>query len=436
MKVIDVKNISKVYRIGIQDERTESLGSYILSVLLSPLRNFKKLRSLSQFKEDQEELDTIWAVKNISFAVNKGEVLGIIGHNGAGKSTLLKILSRITEPTTGQVQLNGRVASLLEVGTGFHPELTGRENIYLNGTLLGMKKQEVEEKYQEIVEFSGVKKFIDTPVKRYSSGMKVRLAFAVAAHLDAEILIIDEVLAVGDADFQRKCLGRMGNLADSGRTVLFVSHNLEAIKQFCQSCMLLSHGEVLFQGEPEECIDQYLRLNQSVGEGLVFDKDPALPAQFTRIHVGDSHQMDVASIEKPEPLVFRISYTFREKISDAFVLFRITTVNGISLFTVTDSDDPSTFDRFSREVGDYKVKFTIPSELFQPGTYSFIAAIYTPGNKVIHRTRLPFSFTIDYTSQNEDWFLNKAKGGFLNVRAQWELEQFNPLEKSKRSVHE
>jgi len=203
--------------------------------------------------------DHIWALKDVSFEVNRGEAVGIIGRNGSGKSTLLKILSRITAPTEGCVEVHGRLGSLLEVGTGFHPELTGRENIYLNGAVIGMKRAEVNRKFDEIVAFAEIEKFLDTPVKRYSSGMYVRLAFAVAAHLEPEILIVDEVLAVGDAQFQKKCLGKMGDVAREGRTVLFVSHNMSAIRQLCPRSMLLENGRILQAGPASEVIDSYLQ---------------------------------------------------------------------------------------------------------------------------------------------------------------------------------
>lgn len=211
----------------------------------------------SLFKSGANQKDEFWALKDVSFEVKKGEVIGIIGKNGAGKSTLLKILSQITKPTEGRIEINGRVASLLEVGTGFHPELTGRENVYLNGTILGMTRKEVESKFDEIVAFSGVEKFIDTPVKHYSSGMYVRLAFAVAAHLEPEILIIDEVLAVGDAEFQKKCLGKMKDVAGEGRTVLFVSHNMGAVKNLCHRAILLKNGQLNFMGGVEDVIKNY-----------------------------------------------------------------------------------------------------------------------------------------------------------------------------------
>jgi lipopolysaccharide transport system ATP-binding protein len=245
--VIQVDNLSKQFRIGVANGmnslRARAIGA---------ARNLFSDSMRTQRPED------FWALRDVSFTVAQGEVLGIIGHNGAGKSTLLKILSRIVEPTGGRVAIHGRVGSLLEVGTGFHPELTGRENIYLNGAILGMKRAEITRRFDEIVEFSGVEQFIDTPVKRYSSGMYVRLAFAVAAHLEPEILIIDEVLAVGDVGFQRRCLGKINQVAREGRTVLFVSHNMAAVQGLCTEAILLEHGSIAGRGNPEQMIDRYL----------------------------------------------------------------------------------------------------------------------------------------------------------------------------------
>lgn len=243
---IRAENISKAYRIGAakSGELRHSIGN--------------KIQSL--FRPDSSEKEVFWALEDVSFEVQKGEALGIIGRNGAGKSTLLKILSRITDPTKGRFEINGRVSSLLEVGTGFHPELSGRENIYLNGTILGMKRAEIRRKFEEIVEFSGVQKFIETPVKHYSSGMKVRLAFSVAAHLEPEILIVDEVLAVGDAEFQKKCLGKMDEVSkEEGRTILFVSHNMGAVESLCTSGILLENGHVLENAPVSEVIIKYLQ---------------------------------------------------------------------------------------------------------------------------------------------------------------------------------
>jgi len=248
---IRVDKLGKRYRIGKVIDRSNSRRS-LLQMAAAPFRY------LASTLHEPASDEILWALKDVSFQVKHGEVMGIIGHNGAGKTTLLKILSRITEPTEGRAHIHGRVASLLEVGTGFHPELTGRENIYLNGTILGMKRKEINRKFDEIVAFAEVEKFIETPVKRYSSGMYVRLAFAVAAHLEAEILLVDEVLAVGDAEFQKKCLGKMEDVATEGRTVLFVSHNMNAVQRLCSRCMLLEHGRLIGQGDTANIVVRYL----------------------------------------------------------------------------------------------------------------------------------------------------------------------------------
>lgn len=254
--IIRVNNLSKRYRIGAAEKGYKTFREAILDGISAPVRNFGKLRGLTRFKNDDEQ-DVIWALKDVSFEVNEGEVLGIIGKNGAGKTTILKILSRITEPTDGFVEIHGRVSSLLEVGTGFHPELTGRENIFLNGAILGMRKREIEKKFDEIVSFAEVEKFIDTPIKRYSSGMQVRLAFAVAAHLEPEVLLIDEVLAVGDIAFQKKCLGKMEDVARGGRTILFISHNMSAIRNLCGSAIWLDNGQIVEKGPTDEVVRDY-----------------------------------------------------------------------------------------------------------------------------------------------------------------------------------
>jgi lipopolysaccharide transport system ATP-binding protein len=248
--VIKVENLGKKYTIG-EKQPYLSIRDTFTNLIKTPINIISK-------KKKEE----FWALKGVSFEVKRGEVIGVIGKNGAGKSTLLKILSRITEPTTGRVELRGRVASMLEVGTGFHPELTGRENIYLNGSILGMSGKEIKKKFDKIVEFSGVEKFLDTPVKYYSSGMYVRLAFAVAAHLEPEILVVDEVLSVGDAEFQKKCLGKMDEVSKTeGRTILFVSHNMSAVQNLCSKCILLEEGKIKQIGDTNEVIQNYLELN-------------------------------------------------------------------------------------------------------------------------------------------------------------------------------
>ena len=251
---IRVENLSKMYHIGRAQQRHDTLRDAVMDT-------WQRLRTRRADRETGDEI--LWALRDVSFEVRRGEAVGIIGRNGAGKSTLLKILSRITEPTVGRVLMEGRVASLLEVGTGFHPELTGRENIYLNGAILGMHKSEIERRFDEIVAFAEVERFLDTPVKRYSSGMYVRLAFAVAAHLEPEILLVDEVLAVGDAQFQKKCLGKMGDVAKEGRTVLFVSHNMSAVQRLCPWCLWFQDGHVAAQGESQRLVADYVSAGNS-----------------------------------------------------------------------------------------------------------------------------------------------------------------------------
>lgn len=282
---ISVKGVSKKYSIGKQKDG--SLRGTLTSLFAGG-------------KNSQEDF---WALKNVSFDIRQGDVVGIVGKNGAGKSTLLKILSQITRPTTGEIELNGRVASLLEVGTGFHPELTGRENIFLNGTILGMTKKEVKSKFDEIVAFSGIEKFIDTPVKRYSSGMYVRLAFAVAAHLEPEILIIDEVLAVGDAEFQKKCLGKMKDVAGEGRTVIFVSHDLAAVKQLCNRGILMGKGEVLVYGEMDRILGEY---TSQVKDEVYYGNQSEDKPSIVKVHVETSEGGGVQSHGKPLKITFNI----------------------------------------------------------------------------------------------------------------------------------
>lgn len=263
--VIKVENLSKAYQIGQIGTGTLSrdIDRFVKTKILGKEDPFLKIGETND-RSSKGTSDIVWSLKDINFEVNQGDAVGIIGKNGAGKSTLLKLLSRVTSPTTGNIKVKGRIASLLEVGTGFHPELSGRENIYLNGAILGMRKKEITRKLDEIIDFSGVERYVDTPVKRYSSGMYVRLAFAVAAHLESEILIVDEVLAVGDAEFQKKCLGKMGDISKGeGRTILFVSHNMVAVKNLCNSGIILENGSLVFNGEISSAVNHYLNGNNS-----------------------------------------------------------------------------------------------------------------------------------------------------------------------------
>lgn len=307
---ISVKNLSKSYTISHQTgERYTALRDVLANSAKSiggRLLGRNSSTRNSQFVTQEQ----FWAINDVSFEIKNGERVGIIGRNGAGKSTLLKILSRITEPTTGRIAIKGRVSSLLEVGTGFHPELTGRENVYLNGAILGMTRQEIRRRFDEIVDFSGVEKFLDIPVKRYSSGMQVRLAFAVAAHLEPEVLLVDEVLAVGDAEFQRKCLGKMGDVAREGRTVLFVSHNMSAVTNFCNRAILLAGGETISDGETSMVISEYLSLERrNIDESdleSITNRTGTQAVSFAGFHIEDSQGrcVDTVSCGDDVTLVF------------------------------------------------------------------------------------------------------------------------------------
>src|SRR5512142_155389 len=311
---ISVNNLSKRYRIGAAQTkfRYGMLRDVMVDSLSAPIRFAKSLTGKSNNGSSPRNNNFIWALKDVSFDLDEGRVLGIVGRNGAGKSTLLKILSRVTEPTEGTVTVRGRVGSLLEVGTGFHPELTGRENIYMNGAVLGMRRSEIERKFDEIVAFSEVEQFIDTPVKRYSSGMYLRLAFAVAAHLEPEILVVDEVLAVGDAEFQKKCLGKMGDVAQQGRTVLFVSHNMSAILRLTQEAIVLKKGQLIKRAPTQEAVDYYLSSGQAdTGERLwepdeiPVSADPFKPIAL-RVKDVRGHVLD--TVRSTEPVTIEWEY--------------------------------------------------------------------------------------------------------------------------------
>jgi lipopolysaccharide transport system ATP-binding protein len=312
-------------------------------------------------KRDVAGSGYVWAIKDVSFDVKVGEVLGIIGKNGAGKSTLLKLLSRVTTPSAGSIRAKGRIASLLEVGTGFHPELTGRENIFLNGAIMGMTKAEIKRKFDEIVDFSGVERYIDTPVKRYSSGMYVRLAFAVAAHLEPEILIVDEVLAVGDAEFQSKCMGKMGDVArNEGRTILFVSHNMGAIKSLCPRTMFMERGKVTMSGETGDVIERYLSGDAEIDRYRVWEKDfPGKGAvQLRAIRILDELGSFENSLTSASAIKVVIEYELLEKVKDLRVAVNLMSFDGTEIFSTSDFNYHS--ENRLREPGRYMSVLTIP----------------------------------------------------------------------------
>jgi lipopolysaccharide transport system ATP-binding protein len=309
--IITAEGLSKAYRIGLKRDKSETLAGAAMRFLKSPVHNLRQLRALNTYGDvADDDPGVYWALKDVSFEIQEGEVVGIIGRNGAGKSTLLKLLSRITDPTRGQAVLRGRVSSLLEVGTGFHPELTGRENVYLNGTILGMTKAEVDRKFDEIVAFSGVEKFLDTPIKRYSSGMTVRLAFAVAAHLEPEILIVDEVLAVGDVEFQKKCLGKMKDVASGGRTVLFVSHSISAVRALCDTGVLLSRGQVVARGPISAVLDAYLSIRSGQESNRSIDdyRRNSQAACIRDVRMVSPGGEDVGEVQQGDDLIVEVSY--------------------------------------------------------------------------------------------------------------------------------
>ena len=316
--LIKTDGISKRYPIRKQHDRPDTLVGMFIDFLYKPIRNLKELKRLSGAQDSSTELDNyIWALNDINLEINNNEKVGIIGKNGSGKSTLLKILSRITKPTKGNAIIKGRVASLLEVGTGFHLELSGRENIYLNGSILGMTKSEIDYKYEEIVTFSGVAKFIDTPIKRYSSGMRVRLAFSVAANLEPEILIVDEVLAVGDANFQKKCLGKMDDVAKSGRTVLFVSHNLESVISLCNRVIWIDDGEIKGDGNPIEIVNKYLETINQKSESQIdltgVERVGDLALTFTELEMTNHQNIQTSSFNVGEDIFMKFKYIVNDK---------------------------------------------------------------------------------------------------------------------------
>ncbi len=370
--IIKVENLSKQYLIGAQSENFPTLRDAFTGMASASRRFFRGDGRASKGLP-------FWALRDVNFEVMPGEVIGFIGRNGAGKSTLLKILSRITEPTTGRVELHGRIASLLEVGTGFHPELSGRENIFLNGAILGMKKTEIKDKFDEIVAFAELEKFIDTPVKRYSSGMYVRLAFAVAAHLEPEILIVDEVLAVGDAVFQKKCLGKMSEAAEGGRTVLFVSHNMGALAQLCSRGLILAGGKCVFDGGAKDAVAKYMgSIIGGADHTVAFDPDSQKDMQILSMSVvspGDDRAL--SSCPYTEPISLLIKYRVKKWTPGTYLCVD---VHNDADMCVLWSADVKNVDEMmiEREPGVFEARVTVPPVTLSPGIHYFTAAFVAP----------------------------------------------------------
>jgi homopolymeric O-antigen transport system ATP-binding protein len=416
---IKVDNLSKLYKIGARRDRHDTLRDHLMHGIKSLFSRDGRRSSVS----DPE--DTIWALKDVSFELKQGEAVGIIGRNGAGKSTLLKILSRITEPTTGFAEIHGRVGSLLEVGTGFHYELSGRENIYLNGSILGMKREEIQRQFDAIVDFSGVEKFIDTPVKRYSSGMFVRLAFAVAAHLDSEILIVDEALAVGDAAFQKKCLGKMGDIASEGRTVLLVSHNMGFISSLTRRAMVLDNGKQKFFGDTAVAIAAYLEIVSPKGPRSLTEHEnrfPGMTPSFTSAFLtdGEARRRDVFCTR--EEWCLELEYSCKDDVNLAGAAFRILTPDEIQvvgeLNTFMFSPPPHRIPQKGR------LRFRLPELPLCPGNYAVNIALLNDDHGVARLYDLvphALEFSVDNSDPNGTGFVLTRQNGLCAFKGYCEV---------------
>jgi len=418
MLALKAENISKQYRLG-------QVGTGTLSHDLN--RFWHEIRGkenpylkIGETNDRSAKADSeyVWSLRDINFEIQQGDAVGIIGTNGAGKSTLLKLLSKVTKPTTGKIYTNGRIASLLEVGTGFHPEMTGRENIYLNGAILGMTRREIKSKFDEIVDFSGVERYIDTPVKRYSSGMYVRLAFAVAAHLESEILIVDEVLAVGDAEFQKKCLGKMGNISKGeGRTVLFVSHNMAAVKELTKSALLLSNGNLIEVGDTEQIITSYTRLNYesttSKWEGSLIDANSSI-----EIKKVEMLQNSPLGFSNQKPLVCRIDLRNLHQLDNSNYRLVLTLKSAEEIVILN-----SGFALTRRTVGDYHLEIEIPAYTLSNTDFILGFRIDIPKNRFIHHYRDYVRFSVNVVEHTFGDIAGSEPGGFFHLPLKAEVKE-------------
>jgi lipopolysaccharide transport system ATP-binding protein len=399
--VIRAEGLGKQYRRGLHLEPYKTARDAIASLFRNPLAR----------RRAAAEDPWFWALRDLSFEVREGESVGIVGRNGAGKTTLLKILSRVTTPTTGRVEITGRVGSLLEVGTGFHLELTGRENVKLNGAILGLKRREIQSRFDDIVEFAGIEEFIDTPVKRYSSGMFMRLAFSVAAHLDPDILVVDEVLAVGDAQFQKKCLGKLDEVGQQGRTVLFVSHNMAAVSQICSRALLLERGALVEDGRAGAVVEAYIRRFASAEAEVTFEPDADQSAAFVRLTTVRADGTPSSWFGVDQAIICEAEFEARETLRDEHVWLRVYQASGLLLILAAD-DDVGVVPEV-RAAGRYVVRFTIPPFLLNEGKYSFRI-------QLLHRTsirqwtilddRRSTLFDVEDTIDYGDSVMGKRKG--------------------------
>ena len=420
--VIRAEGVGKQYRLGLDRSGYQTLRETLVSALRRPLRRWRRREA---------ELDVLWALRDVSFEVTEGEVIGVIGRNGAGKSTLLKILSRITPPTEGRVEIRGRVGALLEIGTGFSPELTGRENVFMNGVILGMARAEVASKLDEIIEFSGVERFVDTPVKHYSSGMRVRLAFAVAAHLQPEILLVDEVLAVGDIEFQRKCIGRMERVARDGRTVLLVSHNLGTVRALCQRALLLDAGRLARLGPAVDVVEEYLASHAvTAAEQEIATADHrggVREIRLLRVTLRDGVTGRFV-VHWNERIRLRLELAVLTPLEDVSFGVGIRTLEGVSIFTVHHDDDGA--DRWQWSPGHYAVELEVDNGL-RPGLYRLHVGA-DRGRMAMRNVLAVESLHLEVLGYGSDGAVPAASNtGYVNGRSVWHAPQ--PLSPRGRS---
>jgi lipopolysaccharide transport system ATP-binding protein len=418
--VITAEGIGKQYRLGRAAVRHDSLREALVGIATAPVRNFRRLRH----QGESSEVDTFWALRDVSFEVRRGDVVGVVGRNGAGKSTLLKVLSRITDPTVGRAVMRGSVGSLLEVGTGFHPDLTGRENVYLNGAILGMDRRYVDRMFDEIVDFAGVAQFVDTPVKRYSSGMYLRLAFAVAAHLEPDVLIVDEVLAVGDAAFQRKCLGKMHDVGRGGRTVLFVSHNMSAVASLCSRGIVMAGGRVAFDGDVAGAVRTYLDQSAPSAERVW-----ALTDAERRHGYGDLARLaslelvaDATSLRFEEDLVLRIG--FRALADREGVHVGVGVEDAMGMRIVTFNSDVAGVALDVRAGDEYVIELRVPTPGLNPGRYTLSAAV---GSAAQLLDFLPAAATIEVADWTEEGSMVKPQAGVVSMPCRWRVVSDEPV---------
>ncbi len=421
---VKVENLGKRYRLGMfvggggaryatmRDSIAEAFGGMV-----------RRKRGRAELGASESEY--LWALRNLSLTINKGDVVGIIGRNGAGKSTLLKVLTRITEPTEGTAAINGRVGSLLEVGTGFHPELTGRENIFLNGAILGMKRGEIQRKFDAIVEFAEIKRFLDTPVKRYSSGMYVRLAFAVAAHLEPEILLVDEVLAVGDVSFQKKCIGRMGQVAHEGRTVFFVSHNMAAVRQLCTRAIMLDSGNVVMDGAVDKVIAYYLSKGAAANPLREWTDDATAPGNATaclrRVRVANAAGLTAGELSSDEPITIEISYNVNKDGARLGASVIVNNQEGVCVFSSIDNHQTE-WHGVPRPQGVYLSALEIPKSLLPDGSFNVTVLLWEHGYTPICSVTDAVSFEIvDSGEVRGDYF--RAMSGIIRPSFVWRTQK-------------